>query len=146
MEKYELSKKIKLAEELFKKGDFSKVDNIYKDLFKQKNYTYDLLISCALFNKNIKRFKIAKDLLTLSIAKYPKGIKSYLLLSDIYILQKKFKQAEKLLLHAKKIDQHNSFVYYRLAVLYFTIKNHEKANKFIDKCFKISPDKKNIIS
>ena len=139
--KYDFSKKINLAEELFKKGDLNKADDIYKDLFKNKVYTYELLISCASFNKNIKRYKIAEDLLTLSLRKYPKGIKSYLLLSDIYILQKKFKQAEKLLLHAKKIDQHNSFVYYRLAVLYFTIKNHEKANKFIDNALLISPNK-----
>ena len=44
--KYNFSKKIKLAEELFKKGDLNRVDNIYKDLFKHKIYTYDLLISC----------------------------------------------------------------------------------------------------
>ena len=139
--KYDFSKKIKLAEELFKKGDLNKVDEIYRDLFKNKNYTYELLISCASFNKNIKRYKIAEDLLTLSLRKYPRGIKSYLLLSEIYILQKNFKQAEKLLLNAKEIDQHNSFVYYRLAVLYFTIKNHEKANKFIDNALSISPNK-----
>ena len=142
MEKYELSKKIKLAEELFKKGDFSKVDNIYKDLFKQKNYTYDLLISCALFNKNIKRFKIAKDLLTLSIAKYPKGIKSYLLLSEIYSLQNNFKEAEKLLLKAEAIDKNNSFVYYRLAILYFTNRDLKKAMKFIENALIISPNSK----
>ena len=52
--KYDFSKKIKLAEELFKTGNFKQVDEIYKDLFKHKIYTYDLLISCALFNKNIK--------------------------------------------------------------------------------------------
>jgi len=142
MEKYELSKKIKLAEELFKKGDFSKVDNIYKDLFKQKNYTYDLLISCALFNKNIKRFKIAKDLLTLSIAKYPKGIKSYLLLSEIYSFQNNFKEAEKLLLKAEEIDKNNSFVFYRLAILYFTNRDLKKAMKFIEKALIISPNSK----
>ena len=49
--KYDFSKEIKIAEELFKKGEFNKVDKIYNDLFKRKIYTYDLLISCALFNK-----------------------------------------------------------------------------------------------
>ena len=52
-EKYDFSKEIKIAEELFKKGEFNKVDKIYNDLFKRKIYTYDLLISCALFNKEI---------------------------------------------------------------------------------------------
>ncbi len=106
--KYDFNKQIKLAEELFKKGDFNKVDVIYRDLFKQKICTYDLLISCALFNKNIKRYKIAIDLLTLSLRKYPKGIKSYLLLSEIYTSQKKFKEAEDLLLTAKDLDKKNS--------------------------------------
>ena len=93
--KYGITEKLKLAEELFKKGDFKKVDKIYQELFKNKNYSYDLLISCALFNKNIKRYKIAQDLLSLSLRKYPRGIKSYLILSEIYTLQKNFKEDEK---------------------------------------------------
>ena len=138
--KYDFNKQIKLAEELFKKGELNKVDEIYRELFKRKIYTYDLLISCALFNKNIKRYKIAIELLTLSLRKYPKGIKSYLLLSEIYNSQKKFKEAEDLLLTAKDFDKNNSFVYFRLAFLYFTYKNHTKAIKFIDKAIKISPE------
>ena len=122
--KYDFNKAIKLAEELFKKGNLNKADEIYKNLFKHKIYTYDLLISCALFNKNVKRYKIAKDLLLLSLRKYPKGIKSYLLLSEIYSIQNNFKDAEKLLLSANEIDTKNSFVYYRLAILYFSNKNY----------------------
>ena len=125
--KYDLNKKIKLAEELFKKGDLNTVDKIYKDLFKHKIYTYELLISCALFNKNIKRYKVAIDLLTLSLRKYPKGIKSYLLLSEIYTSQGNFKEAEKLLLTVQEIDKNNDYVNYRLAFLYFTTKNYENA-------------------
>ena len=140
--KYDFSKQIKLAEELFKKGDFNKVDKIYKDLFTHKIYTYDLLISCALFNKNIKRHKIAIDLLKLSIKKYPKGVKSYLLLSEIYTFQKNFKEAEKLLLNSLEIDKNNSFIYYRLAILYFTIKSYKNAIKFIDYALMISPNNK----
>ena len=136
---YDFSKKIKLAEQLFKKGDFKKADNIYKDLFKHKFYTYDLLVSCALFNKNIKRYKIAKDLLLLSIRKYPKGINSYLLLSEIFTFQNNFKEAEKLLLIVEKIDNQNSYVNFRLAILYSTKKNHNNAIKFIDKALVISP-------
>ena len=79
----------------------------------------------SLFNKNIKRYKIAQDLLTLSIRKYPGGIKSYLLLSNIYF-HKNFKEAEKLLFTAQKIlDKTNSFVYYKLAIIYFANKNYE---------------------
>ncbi len=141
-EKYDFTKEIKLAEELFKKGDFNKADKIYKDLFKYKNFTYELLISCALFNKNIKRDKIAKDLLILSIRKYPRGIKSYLLLSEIYTSHKNFKEAEKLLFNAQKIDKTNSFIYYRLATIYLTYKNYERAIEFIDIALKINPNNK----
>ncbi len=140
--KYDLSKKIKLAEELFKKGKFNEVDKIYKDLFKFKIYTYELLISCALFNKNVKRYKIAKDLLILSIRKYPKGINSYFILSEIYFLQKNFKEAQKLLLTAEKFDKNNSFCHYRLAILYFTIKDLKRAIKYIDNALTISPNNK----
>jgi hypothetical protein len=55
-ENNDISKKIKLAEELFKKGEFKNVDKIYKDLFSRKIYTYELLVSCALFNKKVKRY------------------------------------------------------------------------------------------
>mgnify|MGYP001353743271 FL=1 len=140
--KYDFSKQIKLAEELFKKGDFNKVDKIYQDLFAHKIYTYDLLISCALFNKNIKRYKIAIDLLKLSLKKYPKGLKSYLLLSEIYTSQKNFKEAEKLLLTSLEIDKNNSFIYYRLAILYFTNKSYKNAIKSIDYALMISPNNK----
>ena len=140
--KYDFNKEIKLAEELFKKGNLNKADEIYKNLFKHKIYTYDLLISCALFNKNVKRYKIAKDLLLLSLRKYPKGIKSYLLLSEIYSIQNNFKDAEKLLLSANEIDTKNSFVYYRLAILYFSNKNYENSIKFIDNALGISPNNK----
>ena len=140
--KYDFTEKIKLAEELFKKGELNKADKIYKDLFKYKNYTYELLISCAQFNKNIKRYKIAQDLLRLSITNYPKGIKSYLLLSEIYIVHKNFKEAEKLLFSSEKIDKTNSFVYYRLSTIYLTKKNYESAIKFIDIALNINPNKK----
>ena len=140
-ENNDISKKIKLAEELFKKGDFKNVDKIYKDLFRRKIYTYELLVSCALFNKKVKRYKIAIDLLNLSLKKYPKGIKSYLLLSEIFISQKNFKEAEKLLLSAEEIDRKNSFVHYRLAILYLTCRNYEKAIKFIDNALIIYPNK-----
>ena len=140
--KYDFSKKIKLAEELFKTGNFKQVDEIYKDLFKHKIYTYDLLISCALFNKNIKRYKTATDLLNLSLRKYPEGIKSHLLLSEIYILQKNIKAAEKLLLIAEEIDRNNSFIHYRLSILYFSFKKYEKAIKYIDNALRLSPNNK----
>ena len=143
--KYDFSKKIKLAEELFKKGDLNKADNIYKDLFKYKVYNYDLLISCALFNKNINRYNLAKDLLNLSLRKYPKGIESYLLLSEIYSFERDFKAAENLLLVAEEIDKNNSFVHYRLGILYLTNKNYEKAIKSIDNAIFINPDKKEYI-
>ena len=63
-------------------------------------------------------------------------------LSEIYTLQKNFKEAEKLLLTAGEIDKNNSFVHYRLAILHFTNKNYENAIKFINKSLKKNPDKK----
>ena len=75
----EISKHIKIARENHKKGNFHKANEIYKKLINQKIYTYDLLISYGLFNKDINNLKISKNLLLLSIKKYPLKIKNYTL-------------------------------------------------------------------
>ena len=61
-------------------------------------------------------------------------------MSEIYTFQENFKEAEKLLLTAEEIDKNNSFVHYRFAILYFTIRNFEKARKFIDNALKTNPN------
>ena len=63
-------------------------------------------------------------------------------MSEIYTFQGNFKEAEKLLLKGNEIDTNNSFVYYRLAFLYFTKKDFEKSFKFIENALRITPTNK----
>ena len=67
----EISKYIQIAKEKHKEGNLHQANEIYKKLINQKIYTYDLLISYGLFNKDINNLEIAKNLLLLSIKKYP---------------------------------------------------------------------------
>jgi hypothetical protein len=58
----EISKYIQIAKEKHKEGNFHQANEIYKKLINQKIYTYDLLISYGLFNREINNLKIAKNL------------------------------------------------------------------------------------
>ena len=66
----EVTKYIQIANEKYKQGNIYEANEIYKKLINQKIYTYDLLISYGVFNKDINNLKIAKNLFTLSIKKY----------------------------------------------------------------------------
>ena len=79
----EISKYIQIAKKNHKEGNIYQANEIYKKLINQKIYTYDLLISYGLFNKEINNLKIAKNLFILSIKKYPSKINSYILLAEI---------------------------------------------------------------
>ena len=63
----EVTKYIQIANENYKQGNIYQANEIYKKLINQKIYTYDLLFSYGLFNKEINNLKIAKNLLLLSI-------------------------------------------------------------------------------
>ena len=79
----EISKYIQIAKEKHKEGNLHQANEIYKKLIHQKIYTYDLLFSYGLFNREINNLKIAKNLFFLSIKKYPLMIKPYILLAEI---------------------------------------------------------------
>ena len=79
----EITKFIQIARENYKQANIHQANEIYKKLINQKIYTYDLLFSYGLFNKEINNLKIAKNLFLLSIKKFPSEINSYILLAEI---------------------------------------------------------------
>jgi len=58
----EITKFIQIARENYKQGNIHQANEIYRKLIKKKIYTYDLLISYGLFNKDINNLNIAKNL------------------------------------------------------------------------------------
>ena len=119
----DISKYIQIAKENHKKGNLHQANEIYKKLINQKIYTYDLLISYGLFNREINNLKIAKNLFFLSVKKYPSNIKPYILLAEILRKENNFKDALKTLFAAKKIDDSNSDIYYNLSITYKAFKS-----------------------
>ena len=74
----EISKYIQLAKKNQKEGRLRQANEIYKNLINKKIYTYELLISYGLFNKEINNLIVAKNLFTLAIKKKSESIESYL--------------------------------------------------------------------
>ena len=123
----EITKYIQIARENHKKGNIYQANEIYKKLINQKIYTYELLISYGLFCKEINNLKIAKNLLILSIKKYPSKINSYILLAEILRKENKVNDALKTLHAAKKIENSNPDIDYNLSLSYKTIKSYIEA-------------------
>ena len=98
----EITKNIQIARKFHKQGNIYQANEIYRKLINQKIYTYDLLISYGLFNKEINNLKIAKNLFFLSVKKYPSIIKPYILLAEILRKENNFNDAIKTLFAAKK--------------------------------------------
>ena len=98
----EVTKYIQIANQYYKQGNIYQANEIYKKLINQKIYSYDLLFSYGLFNKEINNLKIAKNLLVLSIKKYPSKINSYILLAEILRKENNLNAALKTLHAAKK--------------------------------------------
>ena len=136
----EVAKYIQIAKENYKQGKIYQANEIYKKLINQKIYTYDLLFSYGLFNKNINNLKIAKKLFVLSIKKYPSKINSYILLAEILRKENNVSEAIKALHAAKKIEEFNSEIDYNLAISYKTIKSFREALVFIDDAVKKQPE------
>ena len=135
----EISKYIQLAKKNQKEGRLKQANEIYKNLINKKVYTYELLISYGLFNKEINNLIVAKNLFTLSIKKYPLFIKPYLLLAEILSLENGFKEAIKILFLAKEIEQNNSDIDYNLSILYKNNKLYKKALNYINNALILSP-------
>ena len=58
---------VQIAKKKHKEGKLNQANEIYKKLINQKIFTYDLLISYGLFNKEINNLIIAKKLFVLTI-------------------------------------------------------------------------------
>ena len=106
----EVAKYIQIAKKNYKEGKIYQANEIYRKLIDQKIYTYDLLISYGVFNKDINNLKIAKNLFILSIKKYPSEINSYILLSEILRKENNINGSLKTLQVAKNIDKKKSWV------------------------------------
>ena len=135
----EITKYIQIAKRNHKEGKLKEANQIYKSLINKKFFTYDLLISYGLFNKEINNLKIAKNLFTISIKKYPLFIRPYLFLAEILSLENSFKEALRILFLAKEIEQNNSNVDYNLSILYKKNKLYKEALNYINKALIISP-------
>ena len=136
----ELTKYIQIAKKNYRQGNIYQANEIYKKLINQKIYTYDLLFSYGLFNKEINNLKIAKNLFVLSIKKYPSKINSYILLAEILRKENNLNDALKTLHAAKKIEKLNSEVDYNLSIIFKTIKSFKEAILSIDSAIKQQPE------
>ena len=135
----EISKYINIARNSHKEGNLYQANEIYKKLINKKIYTFDLLFSYGLFNKEINNFKIAKNLFILSIKKYPLKINSYILLAEILRIENNVDDALKALLAAKQIEKSNSEIDYNLSITYKTIKSFKEAILSINSAIKQQP-------
>jgi len=136
----QILRNIEFAKKNHREGNIYKANEIYKKLINQKIYTYDLLFSYGLFNKEINNLKIAKNLFLLSIKKFPSEINSYILLAEILREENNVYDALKILQVAKKIDSENPDIDYNLAISYKTIKSSKEALVCIDAAIKNQPE------
>ncbi len=136
----EVTKYIQIARKNFEEGNIYQANEIYRKLINQKIYTYELLISYGIFNKEINNLKIAKNIFILSIKKYPSKINSYILLAEILRKENKFNDALRTLNAAKKIEKLNSDIDYNLSITYKTIKLFKEAILSIDSAIKEKPE------
>ena len=136
----EILKNIEIAKINQKKGNIHQANEIYKKLINQKIYTYDLLFSYGLFNKEINNLKIAKNLFVLSIKKYPSKINSYILLAEIFREENNVNDALRTLHAAKKVEKLNSDIDYNLSLSYKTIRLFKEAILYIDSAIKQKPE------
>ena len=109
---------VEIAKRKHREGNLVQASEIYKKLINKKTYTYDLLVSYGIFNKEVKNIVLAKKLFITSIKKYPAFTNSYILLAEILSTENNFKEALKVLLMAQKIKNSNSDIKYNLSVLY----------------------------
>ncbi len=135
----EITKYINFAKQAHKNGNLYQANEIYKKLINQKIYSYDLLFSYGLFNKEINNLTIAKNLFLLSIKKYPLKINSYILLAEILRKENKVDDALKTLHAASKIEKYNPEIDYNLSISYKIIKSFKHAIFSIEAAIKKQP-------
>ena len=138
MKKIDLLKKIEEAKIKQKAGNSLEANQIFQGLLKSNNDSFELLYAYGLFCRDLKNFNLAKRVFLNLINKFPSSINPYILLAEILKIENKFKDAEKVLLKAIKIDPNHGDLLYNFALLYFASRKFDYALAFIDKAIKLS--------
>ena len=138
MKKIDLLKKIEEAKIKQKAGNSLEANQIFQVLLKSNNDSFDLLYAYGLFCRDLKNFNLAKRVFLNLINKFPSSINPYILFAEILKIENKFKDAEKVLLKAIKIDPNHGDLLYNLSLLYFALRNFDYALVYIDKAIKLS--------
>ena len=138
MKKIDLLKKIEEAKIKQKEGNFLEANQIFQVLLKSNNDSFDLLYAYGLFCRDLKNFNLAKRVFLNLINKFPSSINPYILLAEILKIENKFKDAERELLEAIKIDPNHGDLLYNFSLLYFVLRNFDNAIVYIDKAIKLS--------
>ena len=135
----EIMQYIQIAKKKHKEGKLNQANEIYKKLINQKIFTYDLLFSYGLFNRDINNLSVAKNLFSLTIKKYPSIINPYLLLAEIFRKENNLNSALKVLHEARKIEKFNSDIDYNFSIIYKLLNQFKKAISYIDSAINIQP-------
>ena len=138
MKKIHLLKKIEEAKIKQKAGNTLEANKIFQLLLKSNNDSFDLLYAYGLFCRDLKNFNLAKRIFLNLINKFPSSINPYILLAEILKIENKFKDAERVLLKAIKIDPNHGDLLYNFSLLYFALRNFDYALVYIDKAIKLS--------
>ena len=138
MKKIDLLKKIEEAKIKQNAGNSLEANQIFQVLLKSNNESFDLLYAYGLFCRDLKNFNLAKRVFLKLINKFPSSINSYILLAEILKIENKFKDAEKVLLKAIKIDPNHGDLLYNFSLFYFALRNFDYALVYIDKAIKLS--------
>jgi len=138
LKKIDLLKKIEDAKIKQKAGNSFEANQIFQELLKSNNDSFDLLYAYGLFCRDLKNFNLAKRIFLNLINKFPSSINPYILLAEILKIENKFKDAERVLLKAMKIDSNYGDLLYNISLLYFASRNFENALVYIDKAIKVS--------
>ena len=134
----EITKNIALAKEKQKLGQFKEAEKIYLDLLSINKNSFDLTFSYAIFCKDLKKFVTAKQLLVNLTKKFPSLIKPYISIAEILRIERRFVEAEKVLLMAQNIDSSNSDLMYNFSLLYSSINKYDLSLVYIDKAINLS--------
>jgi len=138
LKKIDLLKKIEEARKQQKAGNSLEANQIFQVLLKSNNDSFDLLYAYGLFCRDLKNFNLAKRVFLNLINKFPSSINPYILFAEILKIENKFKDAERVLLKAIKIDPNHGDLLYNLSFLYFSLRNFDYALIYIDKAIKLS--------
>jgi len=138
LKKIDLLKKIEEAKIKQKEGNSLEANQIFQELLKSNNNSFDLLYAYGLFCRDLKNFNLAKRVFLNLINKFPLLINPYILLAELLKIENKFKDAEIVLHKAIKIDPNHGDLLYNFSLLYFALRNFDYALVYIDKAIKLS--------